>query len=127
MLKEKPYKYRLNIAMECMRWFLRVGSLGVLIAMGGMPWAHSAEPQKGRALSVQCVACHGVQGLSLLPNAPHLAGQPAIYLEEQLKNYRSGRRAHEVMRIIAKPLSDQDIENLSAFYSSMILEVRAPQ
>jgi cytochrome c553 len=72
------------------------------------------------------VVCHGQDGYSTLPNAPHLAGQPAAYLEEQLKNYRSGRRQHEVMTLIAKPLSDADVENLAAWYSSISISVKPP-
>lgn len=71
-----------------------------------------------------CAVCHGVQGLSTLPDAPNLAGQPEIYLAAQLKNYRSGKRAHEVMSVIAKPLSDQDIDNLSAWYASLRIKVQ---
>lgn len=74
-----------------------------------------------------CAVCHGALGLSALPNAPSLAGQPEIYLTEQLKNYRSGKRAHEVMSVIAKPLSDQDIDNLAAWYASLQVEVREPR
>jgi cytochrome c553 len=72
------------------------------------------------------VVCHGQDGYSTLPNAPHLAGQPAAYLEEQLRNYRSGRRQHEVMTLIAKPLSDADVENLAAWYSSISISVKPP-
>ncbi len=78
---------------------------------------------KARAASA-CAVCHGALGLSALPNAPHLAGQPEIYLTEQLRNYRSGKRTHEVMSVIAKPLSDQDIDNLAAWYGSLQIEVR---
>jgi cytochrome c553 len=74
----------------------------------------------------QCATCHGTNGLSMLPNAPHLAGQPAIYLAEQMKAYRSGKRTNEVMSVIAKPLSDADIEAAVAWYSSLKIEVKAP-
>ncbi|MCZ8253211.1 MAG: cytochrome c [Hylemonella sp.] len=70
-----------------------------------------------------CAVCHGPQGLSMQPNVPHLAGQPEIYLVEQLRNYRSGKRHHEVMSVIAKPLSDQDIDNLARWYASLQLRV----
>jgi cytochrome c553 len=74
----------------------------------------------------QCSTCHGVNGVSTLPNAPHLAGQPAIYLVEQMKAYRSGKRPHEVMGVIAKPLSDADIDALAAWYSAIRFEVKMP-
>jgi cytochrome c553 len=70
--------------------------------------------------------CHGQAGLSTLPNAPHLAGQPAIYLEEQLKSYRSGRRRHEQMNVVAKPLTDADIADLAAWYASIRVEATPP-
>jgi cytochrome c553 len=88
--------------------------------------ASAADAAAGRAKAAACVVCHGQDGYSTLPNAPHLAGQPAVYLEEQLKNYRSGKRQHEVMSLIAKPLSDADIENLAAWYSSIRISVTPP-
>jgi cytochrome c553 len=79
---------------------------------------------KGKAKAeAQCNVCHGSNGMSQIPNAPHLAGQPEIYLVEQLKNYRSGKRANEVMAVLAKPLSDDDIANLAAWYAS--IEIKA--
>lgn len=59
-----------------------------------------------------------------MPDAPHLAGQPAMYLAAQLKAYRSGARRHEVMSVIAKPLSDDEIESLAAWYSSQKISVQ---
>jgi cytochrome c553 len=88
--------------------------------------ATAADPQAGRAKAAACAVCHGQSGISTVPNAPHLAGQPAIYLEEQLRDYRSGKRRHEVMSIIAKPLSDADIENLAAWYASIRIEASPP-
>lgn len=89
--------------------------------------AHAADPVVGRTkASMACAVCHGPTGMSMMPNAPHLAGQPAIYLVEQLKNYRSGKRSHEVMGVIAKPLTDAEIEDLAAWYSSLQISVQAP-
>lgn len=86
--------------------------------------AHAADKAKGRAkAAVVCNVCHGNDGLSTQPNAPHLAGQPEIYLAEQLKNYRSGKRPHEVMAVLAKPLTDEEIDNLAAWYAS--IEIKA--
>ena len=64
--------------------------------------------------------------MATLPNAPHLAGQQAIYLSEQLKNYRNGKRQSEVMNMIAKPLTDADIAQLAAWYSTIKVTVEAP-
>lgn len=88
--------------------------------------AAAADPQAGRAKAAACAVCHGQAGVSTLPNAPHLAGQPALYLEEQLKSYRSGRRRHEQMNVVAKPLSDAEIADLAAWYSSIRIEATLP-
>ena len=104
-----------------MRWtsFLMVAGLAV-----GASGAHAdAAAGKNRAM-MACAVCHGQQGLSTIPNAPHLAGQPKIYLVEQLRNYRSGKRQHEVMSVIAKPLTDEDIQNVSDWYASLSISVQ---
>ena len=84
----------------------------------------AADPPPGRAKSQMCATCHGPLGVSVTPDAPHLAGQPRIYLEAQLKAFRSGARRHEVMNVIAKPLADADIEALADWYSSLLVEAR---
>ena len=89
--------------------------------------AQASDVQAGRTKAAACAVCHGPLGMSMLPNAPHLAGQPEIYLSEQLRNYRSGRRSHEVMSVIARGLSDADIEDLAAWFGSLQVEVREPR
>jgi len=81
----------------------------------------------GRAKAdAACALCHGPNGVASMPGAPNLAGQNAIYVSEQLKNYRSGKRHHEVMTYIAKPLTDAEIAQLAAWYSSIKVSVEAP-
>ena len=58
-------------------------------------------------------------GLSQLPNAPNLAGQPDVYLIEQLKLFRNGKRQNEVMAVIAKGLTDTDIDDLATWFASI--------
>jgi cytochrome c553 len=92
------------------------------------PVCSAQDTAQGRSRAqVACAMCHGLDGISTLPNAAHLAGQPAIYLEEQLKAYRSGKRSNEVMAVIAKTLSDEDIRNLSAWYAAIKITVEVPQ
>jgi cytochrome c553 len=79
----------------------------------------------GGRKAAACQACHGLDGLSRLPDAPHLAGQPAPYLERALRAYRDGERRNEVMSIAAKPLSDQDIRDLAAYYASIQISIKA--
>ena len=56
--------------------------------------------------------------------ALRLAGQPALYLSMQLRAYRSGARRHEVMNVIAKPLTRTDIDDLAAWFSSLQISIR---
>lgn len=92
-----------------------------LVAVGS---AYARDPVAGKAKAGMCATCHGPLGMSQLPNAPHLAGQPAIYTAEQLRNYRSGKRPNEVMAVMAKPLTDEEIDNLAAWYASIEVSVK---
>lgn len=104
------------------------GRAGVaLLLLAAASAAGAGNPSAGRARALAaCAVCHGPDGLSTQPNAPHLAGQPVFYLTEQLRAYRSGKRQHEVMSVIAKPLSDAEIDDLAAWYSSLQLRVDLP-
>ena len=99
--------------------------IALLLMMAGTASAADLEAGKARAATA-CAVCHGPVGLSMQPNVPHLAGQPLFYLTEQLRNYRSGKRANEVMSVIAKPLTDAEIDNLALWYSSLQVRVEAP-
>ncbi|TAG45555.1 MAG: cytochrome c [Betaproteobacteria bacterium] len=86
--------------------------------------SHAAGNAEGQAkAAVACNVCHGQNGISTMPNTPHLAGQPEPYVKDQLKAYRSGKRAHEIMTLIAKPLTDKEIGDLAAWYAS--IEIKA--
>jgi len=85
--------------------------------------AQAGDAALGKQKAFACAACHGQQGLSTVPDAPNLAGQPELYLATQLKAYRSGARQHEVMTLMAKPLTDADIENLAAWFGGMKIQV----
>ncbi len=72
----------------------------------------------GQQKSATCTACHGETGLSADPNYPVLAGQYRDYLVKALGDYRSGKRTNVIMANFAGQLSNQDIEDLAAWYSS---------
>ena len=88
--------------------------------------AAHADAGAGKAKARACSVCHGPLGLAAAPDTPHIAGQPELYLSEQLKAYRSGKRSHEVMSVMAKPLSDDDIRDLAEWFSSLVIEAKAP-
>jgi cytochrome c553 len=96
----------------------------LLAAAATSPPLRAADAAAGKAKAQACAVCHGPVGISSAPDAPHLAGQPEIYLAAQLRAYRSGERKHEVMAVMAKPLSDDDIANLAAWFASIKVEVK---
>jgi cytochrome c553 len=65
-----------------------------------------------------CVACHGNDGVGIMPEYPNLAGQHADYIEQALRSYRAGQRKNAVMGGMAAALTDQDIKELAQYYSS---------
>jgi len=107
---------------------LKQAASAALVA-GGALWAGAVQAQGTVSPPhpvPQCITCHGMSGLSNMPDAPHLAGQPRIYLIAQMKAFRSGSRQHAVMNVIAKPLTNEDIEVTADWFSAVTLEVRKP-
>jgi cytochrome c553 len=98
----------------------------IALAMGTPPSARADDAALGREKARACAACHGPSGLSIAPDAPHLAGQPSVYIVAQLRAFRSGTRKHEVMAVIAKPLSDEDIAQLAAWFSTIRIDAQLP-
>ncbi|MFC5497780.1 c-type cytochrome [Caenimonas terrae] len=100
------------------------GRVAALSVAALLAWpALAGEVAAGRAKANACAVCHGPMGLATLPDAPNLAGQSALYLAAQLKAYRAGTRRHEVMSLMAKTLSDADIDDLASWYSSLKVRV----
>lgn len=89
--------------------------------------AFAADVEKGRELARQCSACHGKLGLSKDPEVPNLAGQPSLYLEKSLKDYRDGAREDRRMTLISQPLTDMEIRDLAAWFASIEFTVVAPE
>lgn len=95
--------------------------------LAAAPAAFAADAKAGRQLAAQqCQTCHGLDGIAQIPIAPHLAGESEIYLQMQLKAFRSGKRENEMMTVVAKDLGDDDIANLSAWYSSIKITAEMP-
>jgi len=94
-------------------------------AVSGRPW-RVGQITRERNKPHDCALCHGALGLSVTPDAPNRAGQPAIHVAAQLRAYRSGERRHEAMAVMAKPLSDDDIRDLAAWFNPIRVEATAP-
>ncbi len=84
----------------------------------------SADLKAGAKVAQSCMMCHGDNGLSTMPGTPSLAGQSEIYLVSQLQQFRDGKRHNEVMGVIAKTMSNADIENVSAYFAQFEIELK---
>ena len=81
--------------------------------------AQAGDLEAGKKKSATCAACHGAVGISPNTSWPNLAGQQKAYLIKQMKDFREGKRNDPWMSPMAKPLSDEDIEDLAVFYYSL--------
>lgn len=79
--------------------------------------AKGGNAEAGKAKSASCAACHGETGVSTIPAFPILAGQKRDYLYHALSDYKTGKRNNPLMAEQVKPLSDQDMLDLAAFFS----------
>ena len=104
-----------------MKWLIAMGLGGIFLASSALSPVAAQElagdPEVGRKLSGQCRTCHGLEGFARIPIAPHIGGEPASYIARQLTAFRDGTREHEMMSVVAKSLSDQQIADLAAWYS----------
>lgn len=94
-----------------------------LAALNAITPVHAAgNPVAGKQKSTTCAACHGPDGNSAAPNFPKLAGQHESYIIKQLMDFKSGARKDPVMSAQAANLSEEDIADLAAYYSSQTIK-----
>lgn len=105
-----------------MKSVARVTTLLTLIGLA-LP-VTAGNLKAGEKVAQSCVMCHGEKGISTMPGTPSIAGQPEEYLVSQLKQFRDGKRHNEVMNVIARPLSDADIDNVSAWFAQFEIELK---
>ena len=103
---------------------MRIPLLCASIALAALPALANAagDVDAGRVKSYTCTGCHGIPGYNnVYPTykVPKIGGQNQPYLVSALKAYRSGDRKHSTMNLQAQSLSDQDIEDISAYFASL--------
>lgn len=84
--------------------------------------AAEGSAEAGKTKSAVCAACHGVDGNSVNPEWPSLAGQHGAYIASQIGHYQNGARQNVLMSPQASALSDQDIQDLAAYFSAQSLQ-----
>ena len=91
-----------------------------LVFLSGPVFAEGliGDAEAGKEKSAPCAACHGVDGNSVNPEWPKLAGQGVAYMVKQLELFKDGKRVNALMNGQAAALSEQDMYDLAAFYES---------
>ena len=93
----------------------------LLVGSGGA--SHAGDVKAGRAKAMMCQACHGLDGLAITPDAPNIAGQTEPYLTIQMQAFKTGVRKNDAMSVVTPPLSDEDIEDLAAYYAAIEISI----
>lgn len=93
----------------------------LLLAMANTPAIAEGDAKAGELKNAACEGCHGIEGFRMaypeVVSVPLLGGQSEAYLVAALKAYRAGDRNNTTMRAIAASLSDEDINDLAAYYA----------
>jgi cytochrome c553 len=108
------------------RFWAVAGLVGVLSSCSAVASATAPNAEVGKAISAQCQACHGNNGVSLDSSIPNLAGQHYVYLVEQMDAFKTKARVSGLMNEFATSLTEEQIEDICAYYASFQLEVKAP-
>ena len=96
--------------MKCLVTIALLGSASLSLAAG--------NPEAGEEKAALCAGCHGDDGNAAAPIFPKLAGLHASFLIKQLHDFRSQKRVEPTMNAMAEPLTDEDVLDLAAFYTS---------
>ena len=99
-------------------------TLGLALGLMALSLATHADgdPAKGKVESYTCIGCHGIPNYSNnypTYRAPQLAGQHAAYIVQALKEYKAGDRAHNTMHAQASSLSEQQMQDIAAYFESL--------
>jgi cytochrome c553 len=99
---------------------MRSALVGAVLALiFGSSYARAADVAAGKEKAELCVGCHGENGISQMENIPSLAGQPDQFIQWQLVYFRAGARKNEQMQPIVEQLTNEDIRNLAAYFTSL--------
>lgn len=102
------------------RWLIMLVACAALAAAGSA--FARGDINAGKQKSAPCAACHGADGNSTNPEWPSLAGLGERYLVRQLQLFKNDERQNALMTPQAKPLSEQDMEDLAAYFSSLSMQ-----
>lgn len=99
--------------------FVLQACCALALSLSAVANAHADAIAAGKEKADMCVGCHGEKGISQTENIPSLAGQQDQFIQWQLVFFRSGARKNEQMQPIAEQVSNEDIRNLGAYFTSL--------
>jgi cytochrome c553 len=100
-----------------MKKVLMVVLAGLAVGVATSVWA-DGNAEAGKTKAATCAACHGADGNSVNPEWPKLAAQHPNYIIKELTDFKNDKRTNATMAPMAKPLSDQDMADLAAYFTS---------
>jgi cytochrome c553 len=103
---------------------LWAGIIGLALPLIALANDDAAAAGEAKARAAGCLACHGTNGVATAENIPDLAAEPDLFVQFQLVFFRDGTRKNDIMNQMAKPLSDEDIRNLGAFFAALPVPAR---
>jgi cytochrome c553 len=102
----------------------KIRFLVCLMLAGGVSLAQAeGNPSAGKTKAEACGGCHGADGNSSAPIFPKIAGQHASYIAKQLHDFKSQKRPDPTMSALAEPLTDQEIQDLAAYYAQQKIRI----
>lgn len=103
----------------------RIFTVGTAVLAACLTWSNAlaqGDPEAGRIKGDTCLGCHGIPGyMNVYPtyHVPKVGGQPAPYIVAALKAYADGSREHPTMQAQARSLSEQDMNDIAAYFASL--------
>jgi cytochrome c553 len=94
----------------------RLGAASIVMAFAGW-WYAAAQPPTAPRIIAVCAPCHGYDGRGANVETPTIAGQPGIYLRQQILDFRAGRRPHPRMQGLAHELTEREINEIVGYYA----------
>jgi cytochrome c553 len=93
--------------------------MALVLSLSSIGYCSAGDAKAGKAKAGLCFGCHGAQGISVMPQYPNLAGQKEQYLVSAINSYRNGGRNDPTMKAMTASLTDDDVANIAAFFSSL--------
>ena len=97
---------------------IAIGPMALLMAVAATgPAAHAQDSSTVRGMAATCTFCHGTDGRSV-GMTPGLAGVDKGYVAQQMKDFKAGKRPGTIMHQLAKGFSDEQIEQIAAYFAA---------